>query len=184
MLSFSFQPFPVLTTPRLQLRELNSGDVREVFSLRSDDNVNRYINRPKALALEDASVWMEKISANLRRNESIAWAIALRDDARMIGSICLWNLSAERECGELGYELLPDFQGKGFMREAIEAAVKYAFDQMKLRRIEAWTHPENAASMKLLESSGFQRISDDEEETMEIAAQENLLVYFRLNEKN
>lgn len=182
MLSFSFQPFPELITTRLRLRAMNSGDVSEVFTLRSDAGVNQYLDRPPAVTETDAIEWMEKIYGLIARNESISWVIARREDARMVGSICIWNLSKENACGELGYELLPGFQGQGIMQEAMEAVVNYGFDVMQLRRIEAWTHPENNGSIRLLENNGFRPIGSDEEEKLAIAKEENMLVYFRLNE--
>jgi ribosomal-protein-alanine N-acetyltransferase len=55
----------------------------------------------------------------------------------------------------VGYELLPAFQHKGIMTEALEKVIAFGFDEMKLQRIEAWTTKENHASIKLLQKNNF-----------------------------
>ena len=57
-----FPPFPQLETDRLILRQLSSRDEEEIFSLRSSDIVNKYLNRPKAKSIEDAKNFIEKIN--------------------------------------------------------------------------------------------------------------------------
>jgi ribosomal-protein-alanine N-acetyltransferase len=59
--------------------------------------------------------------------------------------------------GEVGYVLLPEYQGKGIMHEALGAVIAYGFDVMKLHSIEANTNPNNTPSHKLLERHGFVR---------------------------
>lgn len=46
---------------------------------------------------------------------------------------------------------------KGLMKEALRSAVSYVFDVLKLHRIEANVMPKNSASIKLLESLGFEQ---------------------------
>ena len=60
---------------------------------------------------------------------------------------------------EIGFELLPDFQGKGFMHEAIEKVLAYCFDVIQLQSIEAYAHADNEGSIKVLERNGFVRQS-------------------------
>ncbi|MBK7227389.1 MAG: GNAT family N-acetyltransferase, partial [Ignavibacteriales bacterium] len=81
---------------------------------------------------------------------------------RLIGSICLWNLSREENKAEIGYELLPDFQGKGIAQEAMLAVLDCGFNIMLLNKIEAYTHKENSSSIKLLEKFTFVRDLDAE----------------------
>ena len=56
---------------------------------------------------------------------------------------------------EVGYLLGLDFQGQGYMREAILSVVHHAFTVMDLSRVEAACLPENAASRGVLEKCGF-----------------------------
>ncbi|HXH70190.1 MAG TPA: GNAT family protein, partial [Pyrinomonadaceae bacterium] len=55
----------------------------------------------------------------------------------------------------LGYLLFDKFTGKGFMTEAVELVLKYAFQTLKLHRIEANVQPQNAASIAVLKRANF-----------------------------
>lgn len=74
----------------------------------------------------------------------------------MIGSICLWNFSNNLKTAEVGYSLYPEFQNKGIMSEALKSVIDYGFNELKLDKIEAFTHSKNEPSKKLLEKNGLQ----------------------------
>ena len=71
--------------------------------------------------------------------------------------MCLWNIEKENDLAELGYSLHPDYFGKGIMSEALLKIIAYGFENMKLRRIDAYTHKHNQPSLKLLAKHGFVR---------------------------
>src|SRR3982751_1592761 len=116
---FSFTPFPVLTTTRLLLRRLSIDDAPEIFALRSDPIVNKYLERIKARSIEDAVDFIKKINFGIDADQSIYWAISFKGELGLIGTICLWNFSDEENKAEIGYELLPSYHGKGIMHEAL-----------------------------------------------------------------
>ena len=155
MLHINFTPFPVITTQRLILRRLNIKDTKEIMMLRSDEQVNKFIDRPKSIDLTEAKQFIEKIDKGINNNEWIYWAITLKDDDTLIGTICLWNISIENDTAEIGYELHPDFQGKGIMKEAIQKIIEYGFNKMQLEIITAFTHPGNNRSTNLLLKYNF-----------------------------
>lgn len=51
----------------------------------------------------------------------------------------------------LGYELNPDYQGKGLMNEAIVPVIKYSFGAIGLKTLEAFIHKENNRSISMIE---------------------------------
>ncbi len=151
----NFTPFPNLFTERLSLRQMNSNDENEIFVLRSDERVLQYINIPKAETIDDARKFIEKINTCILNNESVLWAISLKNSTTLIGTICFWNIDKENSVAEMGYILHPDFQGKGIMQEAITRIIDYGFNTMKLKAIVADLHCNNIKSLKLLERNGF-----------------------------
>ena len=155
MNSFQFSPFAVLVTEDLLLRQLATTDAPEILALRSNEQVNRYVNRNKAHSLEDALSFIDLINKNIENNQSIYWGLQPKNNLKLIGTICLWNLSKQDISAEIGYELLPDFQGKGFMQQAISSVLEYGFKKMHLQTIEAWTVKQNLASTRILERNGF-----------------------------
>lgn len=150
-------PFPELNTERLLLRKLEKADASCIFRLRNNAQVNEYLDRPLALTLDDAEHFIDNILNGIQAQKWFYWAIERKTDRQMIGTICLWNIS-ESECkAEIGYELLPEYQGKGIMSEASGKIIEYGFSKLQLKTIEAYTHPDNERSVKLLEKAGFRR---------------------------
>jgi ribosomal-protein-alanine N-acetyltransferase len=79
-----------------------------------------------------------------------------RSDHQLVGAITLDNIRrGPAQAGTLGYWTGAPYARQGYMREAIEATVHYAFTRLDLSRIEAACLPENAASRGLLERTGF-----------------------------
>ena len=156
MLALNFTPFPELKTQRLLLRRLEKTDANEMFFLRSNENVLRYIGREPAKTIAEVEEFINKINKAGDENESILWGIALLNDPSVvIGTICLWNFQKEHYRGEIGYLLHPDHWRKGIMKEAINSVVEYGFSVLGLHSIEALLSPENIASSSVLESTGF-----------------------------
>ena len=157
MLNVNFDPFPVLTTERLVLRQMTAADANEVFFFRSDDVVMKYIGRAKAQTLEEAVNWLAMVNDRLVKNEGICWAITLKGDPKMIGNISFWRMEKEHYRAEVGYVMHPDHYGKGIMSEALQTILDYGFNTIKLHSVEANIDPENTRSKNLLERNGFIR---------------------------
>jgi len=156
----NFILFPKLTTDRLILRKATKADGNEILFLRSDQSVNKYINRPPTKNLKDAEDFMEKIEHGIQKGQNINWNITLKNDPKMIGTICLWNFSEDQKIGEVGYDLHPQFHGKGIMSEALKCVVNFGFQKLNLEKIEAYTHRENESSKRLLENNNFTLVSE------------------------
>jgi [ribosomal protein S5]-alanine N-acetyltransferase len=155
MLNRTFKPFPILTTERLTLRQLEINDEQEIFALRSDSEINKYLDRQTSNTIDDARNFINKVNENTNKSESLYWAITLRDKNILIGTICLFQFSDENYKCEIGYELLINFQGQGIMKEAVEKVIDYAFTIIKVKKIEAFLHKDNQSSIKLLEKFVF-----------------------------
>ena len=157
MLNRTFTPFPVLTTERLTLRQLSVNDDKEIFALRSDKQVNKYLDRDLSNTIEDARKFIDKIVEVVKQNKGIYWAITLTTNDKLVGTICLFNFSNENDQAEIGYELLPAFQGQGIMQEATSKVIAFGLDVIGLKAIEAYTHLENKNSSRLLEKFNFRK---------------------------
>ncbi len=79
-------------------------------------------------------------------------------DDRLLGGISLTNVrrGATQACS-LGYWIGARFAGKGYMTEAVRAIIPFAFDVLRLHRIEAACLPANTASIAVLKKTGFRR---------------------------
>ncbi|HEY4325839.1 MAG TPA: GNAT family N-acetyltransferase [Mucilaginibacter sp.] len=147
--------FIELETSRLRLRKLVLSDAAQLELLRSDERVNRYLDRPASTSYAEAVQFVNKILAA----DSYYWVINLKNETKLIGTVCFWNLDYENSVVEIGYELLPEFHGKGIMMEALPAVIAYNLDHLQFDTIIATTHSENIPSIKLLENNDFKRDS-------------------------
>ena len=149
--------FPLLTTDRLVLRKLEIDDAGELLKLRSDESVNKYLERPKSRTINEVIEFINKIQAGISKNESFYWAISLKNESKLIGTICLWNLDKENSRAEVGYELLPAYQGKGLMQEALSKIIECGFQILGFKTITAYTDSANERSVRILEKNNFRR---------------------------
>ncbi|HLX92993.1 MAG TPA: GNAT family N-acetyltransferase [Puia sp.] len=147
--------FQKIETSQLVLRRPEDADSQEFYFLRTDERVNQFVTRERPVALSDASAFIRNINMGIEEGKCFYWCICLANKPRAIGTICLWNMSSDRKVAEVGYELRPDFQGRGFMSEALQAVLLFGFHVLELDTILAITHVSNYASARLLERTGF-----------------------------
>lgn len=155
MLTINFTPFPNLQTERLLLRRVNENDANEIFALRSNPETMKYIPRPLVKSIDDALEHIAMIDAKIESNEGINWAITYKDNPKLIGIIGHYRIKPEHFRAEVGYMLLPEYNGKGIISEATKEVVNYGFNAMKLHSIEAIIDPENFGSERVLQKCGF-----------------------------
>jgi len=163
MIDVSFTPFPFLTTENYSLRNLMPADEQEIFALRSSDEINKYLDRPKANTLDEARNFITKIINGIAKNESIFWVVTPKDESKLLGTICLWKISKDEAKAEIGYELLSENHGKGIMQEVIPRVLQFGFEEIKLEMIEAELSPRNLKSVRLLEKNNFTLAAVNEE---------------------
>lgn len=159
----NFNPFPELKSERLFLRNIYESDSDAILYLRSDKTINKYIERPehrKTKIKSDAVKFIKELNENITNNKSIAWGITLKNDLQIIGTICLWNFSQNNKIAEVGYDLKPEFQKLGIMSEALKLIIDFGFNELKLEKIEAYTHNENKSSKRLLKKNKFHLLKD------------------------
>lgn len=155
MLQFSFDPFPVLKTERLVLRRLVETDANDVFKLRSDQELMRYVARPLAKSEQDAINLIRRVDEGILSGESINWGITLKNNDQIIGVAGIVRTTPQDHRGEIGYLLAAEHQRKGLTGEAIKEILNYGFSQLHLHLIEAVTDPRNTASISVLKKLGF-----------------------------
>lgn len=155
MLTINFSPFPILATERLILRRVLPSDVKEMFELRSNPETMKYIPRPLLTNHDEALAHIQMMDDKIETNEGINWAITLKGDDTMLGVIGHYRIKPEHYRAEVGYMILPEYNGKGITTEAVQCVVDYGFTTMKLHSIEGVIDPENSASERVLQKCGF-----------------------------
>jgi [ribosomal protein S5]-alanine N-acetyltransferase len=157
-----FIPFPILSTERLVLRQLQLTDTEEIFRLRTEREVNRYIPRAPFLDKKEALEFIQKINDGIEQGKWVYWGIRKTEQSKLVGTICLWNFTDSFDACEIGYEMLPEYFGNGYMAEALNAATSFGFKKIKIQSIAAHTYATNVRSVQLLTKAGFKLIIEPE----------------------
>jgi len=148
---------PEIVADRIRLRTINKSDLDQVFAIFSDPKVMRYWSTPPLESVDDVRALMKEIKTGNEEGSMLKWGVALRSTDAVIGTVTLFHLELTQGRAEVGYAQAQAYWGHGYIHEALQALLTYAFEEMNLRRIEADVDPRNAASIKTLERLGFLR---------------------------
>lgn len=147
----------VLNTEDLHLRPLRLADVTGMYAMLSDPECMKYWCKPALTDIDDAlEVLREDIESD-NQGDSICWAITRRGQDEMIGKCILLQFSPGNHRAEIGFMLNRDYWRQGFMQQALEAVIDFAFNTLGFHRLEADVDPDNAGSLGILEKLGFER---------------------------
>jgi ribosomal-protein-alanine N-acetyltransferase len=101
---------------------------------------------------------LKRYAEDLRSDQGYAFLIARNSDGALVGGLTLANIRrGVAQAGSLGYWMGQTFARSGYMTAAVRAIIPFAFASLKLHRLEAACIPTNAASIGLLEKTGFVR---------------------------
>lgn len=150
-----FTTFPDLETKNLLLRKMNYGDINDLFEMRNDPSMNMYTDTKPDQTFEETKSYIDKMNKGIYDNKWIIWAIEYKGSKKVIGSVCIWNIDIIKKSGELGYGIIPDYQGKGLMQESLLNVIDYGFNVMNLKSIKACTEENNIKSINLLKRCNF-----------------------------
>lgn len=147
---------PVLPLGEFRLRPLRPGDAEAWFSYLSDARTTEHTSWPAVSAVMVAGI-VDRLIGEYESRASLRWALARASDDELVGTCGYTRIDDERAVAELAYDLAPSYWRRGIMSAAVDAAVRWAFADGDVHRIEALVMLTNAPSISLLERCGFQR---------------------------
>jgi [ribosomal protein S5]-alanine N-acetyltransferase len=143
----------LIETNRLGLRELTPGDARHFYDLNADPEVVKYTGDPPFKSLEAARNFLENYDQYQQYGYG-RWAVILKETGEFIGW-CGLKYLPELDETDLGFRFFRKHWNRGFASEAARACVDFGFKKLKLKRIVGRAMAANAASVKVLEKTGF-----------------------------
>jgi ribosomal-protein-alanine N-acetyltransferase len=124
---------------------------------------------------------LKRYAEDVRSDQAYPFFIFATEGQRLVGGVTLTNIRrGVAQAGSIGYWVGAPFARRGFMTAALLALVPFAFQGLRLHRIEAACIPTNAASIALLEKSGFKREGYAREYLCINGAWQDHLLYARL----
>ena len=148
---------PTLDSQRLRLRTPQIADSGDLFRVFSHPEAMRYWSSTPYEDPQKAVDLVKEIHQLCESKALYQWGIEWREEQRLIGTCTLAGLDWSNGRCEVGFILHPDYWRKGIISEALSTLFQHAFDDLKMRRIEADVDPKNIASVRTLERMGFQR---------------------------
>lgn len=153
---------PALRGRRVTLRAPRSSDFREWAALRRESAEFLMPWEPRWAVDElERSAWSQRLRRYRRETASgtaIAFLIFENEGGRLVGGITMGNIRyGVSQSAQLGYWMGQRHAGQGYMQEAIAAVLQFAFETMRLHRVEAACIPSNERSIHVLEKAGFRR---------------------------
>jgi ribosomal-protein-alanine N-acetyltransferase len=144
----------IVETARLTLRGFASDDVDRLYAIQGDRQAMRHTYA--APSREECARRLET-HEGLRLERGFApWVVVWRDEARVIGWGGLGVDPFDPGWGvEVSYFVDPSYWGRGIATEVVAAALDQGFGRHALPAIGAFAKPENGASIRVLEKSGF-----------------------------
>lgn len=140
----------LIETERTVLSRLQPGDYEDVKKLYRDEEVRKYLG-----GIVDEERCKVKFLKMLNlEDDSYYWTIRGKEKKQFIGLVSL-DPHHNRKDTEISYQLIPKSWGKGYGTEIVEGVIKYAFEELKLRRVVAETQTANKSSCRLLEKVGM-----------------------------
>lgn len=147
--------FPTITTARLNLRAVTGDDAALYHQLLSVPEVTLKTDIPDSPTEKRSERFVSWMSGLYQKDKGCAWIIENRETHALMGAIRINQIFRKEKTGEIGYELHPEYWGRGFMSEALTAVITCGYEHFSLNRLEAWTLPGNEVSDQVLLKCGF-----------------------------
>jgi len=101
---------------------------------------------------------LKRYAEDQRNDFAYPYFIFRNEDQKLVGGLTVTNIRrGVAQAGSLGYWMGAAYARQGYMTVAVRALVAFSFSTLKLHRVEAACIPENTASVRLLEKTGFVR---------------------------
>lgn len=146
----------MIEAERIYLRPVALADAAFILELQNTPKWLKYIGDRNIRSIEDAQKTIqEKMIDHYDKHGYGNFVIVNKEGQQSLGTCGLFNRPG-LEGVDIGFALLPNFEGKGFGAEAAFALLAHAKDQLKLKKVGAIALPENAASVHLIKKLGLE----------------------------
>jgi RimJ/RimL family protein N-acetyltransferase len=147
---------PVVEGDGVRLRPFTDADATRVVEGIGDADTQYWLAfMPRDPGEAEGRRYLEQVQERLATQHTITWAFSATDDDRLLGAVGLYRFGDEPE---IGYWTHPEARGRGLTTRAAALAVRHAFEELGLSRLAGYASAGNAASLKVLEKLGMQRI--------------------------
>lgn len=146
---------PIIRTQDFILRLPTIKDAPDIVKNINNQKISRYMSHlPFPYHKKDALEFIKKNNRIAKDKQNFGYSLAIEKAGEVIGMIGLRKIVLGHKAS-LGYWLGEKYWGRGLMTKAVAALLRFAFQELKLRRVYAQVFIENQASRRVLEKNGF-----------------------------
>ncbi len=148
-----------LSTERLILSPLTSEAIPEIHRFHCNPLVARYntIGIPQHISMTEALLAPVIAQQSKEKPDFYGWTLRLKSDHRFIGEAGMSISNNRFESAEIHYHIEPELWGKGYATEVARELIRFAFEDLKLHRVQAGAATENIGSHRVMEKAGMTR---------------------------
>lgn len=147
-----------IETKRLILDEVQVKHAKEIADQINNINVTKWLLVvPYPYKIKDAHQWIKNVERNRKKKPRTGYSFCmwLKSERKVIGGISLNTIETFQKKATVGYWIGESYWRQGYGSEALEALIGFAFNKLKLNRLEAGVFVGNPSSGRLLEKYGF-----------------------------
>ena len=156
-----------IETQRLVLKPASLQDAAFILKLQNMPKWLKYIGDRNLRVVEDAELYIKaKMLSHFKEHGYGNYVVSNKEDGTKMGTCGLFNRPG-LEVVDIGFALLPEYEGKGYAYEAAKALLDHSKVILKLKKVSAIVLPENIASVGLINKLGLKfikkvQLPDDE----------------------
>jgi ribosomal-protein-alanine N-acetyltransferase len=151
-----FLQFPKLDLGNVLLRKISIEDVEDFYEYITDKELVKFLSDSEIpSSLESAKLELMYWASLYEKKRSIYWAIADKNNGKLIGTCGFNSWSREHHRAEISYDLSRKYWNSGIMTKVVSAITAFAFNVMDVKRIQATIVTFNSASVRVLEKCDY-----------------------------
>ncbi len=155
----------IIETERLLLRPFEKSDAEALFEMDKNMNVHQYLWQKPVENIDEVYAYIEMVQKQYAERGIGRFSTILKETGELIGWTGIKFVNEQPENGNInfydyGYRINEKFWNKGYASEATKAWLNYGFNEMKIEKMNAYTHAENGASNHILEKYGMKFMED------------------------
>jgi ribosomal-protein-alanine N-acetyltransferase len=151
--------FPVvgLTDGVVRLRLLAEADLPDVVAAVQDPEIPRWTTVPHPYGDDEARQWRRASTIGIEAGTDLPTVIVSADGGELLGAAGIHGIDPASGRCSAGYWVAARARGRGVASRAMRLLCRFAFEELRVKRVELWIDPDNTRSLGVAESVGFTR---------------------------
>lgn len=142
-------------SPEYELCEITNEHINELFVIYSDAEILHYTDSDIHNNISDTQKLIDKIKKARIDNTKLYFGINSVNETKLIGTVGIYDINFKHSFASIGCILHKNYWRKGIMTKALQALIKYSFEEIKLNRLEAQVFENHIASANLFRKLNF-----------------------------